>query len=72
MNASALSGLARRLVQDNLLNTEDTIEYLAASKRTGIGFVNYLVKESILDALTLVTVAAEEFGTPIYNLDAHI
>lgn len=71
MNASTLSGLPRRLVLDNLLNAEDTIDYIAASKRNGVSFVNYLVKESILDALTIASIAAEEFGTPIYNLDVH-
>lgn len=71
MNASALSGLARRLVQDNLLNTEDAIGYLATSKQAGINFVSFLVKESILDALTIASIAAEEFGTPIYNIDVH-
>jgi type IV pilus assembly protein PilB len=71
MNAPALSGLARRLVQDKLLNTEEAQDYLIASQRNRISFVNHLVKESVLDALTIATIAAEEFGTPLYNLSAH-
>jgi type IV pilus assembly protein PilB len=71
MNAPALSGLARRLVQDNLLNNEEALDYLTISRRNGVSFVNHLVKESVLDALTIATVAAEEFGTPVYNLNAH-
>lgn len=71
MNAPSLSGIARRLVKDGLLAHEETLDYLTASKRIGVSFVNHLVKESVLDALTLATIASEEFGTPLYNLDIH-
>ncbi|ODS23318.1 type IV-A pilus assembly ATPase PilB [Candidatus Endobugula sertula] len=71
MNAPALSGLAKRLVQDKLLNAEEAQNYLTTSKRSGVSFVSYLVKASVMDAVTLASIAAEEFGTPVYNLDAH-
>jgi len=71
MNAPALNGLARRLVHDNYLSQQKAHEYLVESKQNGRSFVNHLVKESILNAITIASVAAEEFGTPIYNLDAH-
>lgn len=71
MNTSALSGLARRLVQDDLLSTEEAQDYLTASKQNRRSFVSYLVKEAVLDALTIATAASEEFGTPVYNLDSH-
>lgn len=71
MNNPALSGLARRLVRDQLLNEEETLDYLAASKRVNSSFVNHLVNGSVLDAITIAAIASEEFGTPVYNLDAH-
>ncbi|MFT7387889.1 MAG: type IV pilus assembly protein PilB [Candidatus Endobugula sp.] len=66
-----LSGLARRLVQDKLIDAEAAQDYLLASKRSGVGFVEHLVKESVLDALTIAKIASAEFGTPLYDLTAH-
>ena len=71
MNAPALSGLARRLVHDKLLDSEAMQTYLQASRRNGVNLVSHLVKESVLEAVTIAYVAADEFGTPIYNLDCH-
>jgi type IV pilus assembly protein PilB len=71
MNVPALSGLAKRLVLDKLLNAEDAQDHLITSRRKGISFVSHLVRESVLDALTIATIASEEFGTPIYNLSVH-
>jgi type IV pilus assembly protein PilB len=71
MSTPTFSGLAKRLIQEKLLDTEAAQDYLAASKRNGTSFVNHLVKESIVDALTIALIASKEFGTPFYNLSAH-
>lgn len=71
METTILSGLAKRLVQDKLLSADEAQGYIVASKQNRTGFVNHLVKESTLDALTIATTASEEFGTPVYNLSAH-
>lgn len=71
MNAPALNGLAKRLVNDQLLSLEDTQSYLQASRRNGINLVQHLVKESVITADVLASIASEEFGTPFYDLDIH-
>lgn len=71
MNTPTFSGLAKRLIQEQLLDSESAQQHLDASKRNGISFVSHLVKESIVDALTVALIAADEFGTPLYNLAAH-
>ena len=65
-----ISGLAHRLVQDNLLTEETAAKALkrAASQRTP--FVSYLVERNILGSKPIAHAASEEFGTPLFDLDA--
>ncbi len=71
MNNMTLNGLARRLVNDNLLTAEDALSHLQESQRNRTTFVQQLVSQEILSAATIATVASNEFGTPIYDLDSH-
>ena len=71
MTLSALSGLAKRLVQEQLFDADTAQDYLTASKNNNVSFVSHLVKESVLDAITIANIASEEFGTPVYDLDVH-
>ena len=71
MNTPTFSGLAKRLIHEKLLDVESAQEHLAASKRNGRSLVNHLVKESVINALTIALIASEEFGTPLYDLTAH-
>lgn len=66
----ALNGLARRLVSDNLLDTDLAGKAIAQAKKDKIPFVQHLVNQGILDARTLARVASEEFGSPVFDLDA--
>ena len=66
-----LSGLARRLVQDNLISTEEAVQYLQQSQRDNTPFVNYLVNEKVIEAARIANIASNEFGTPVYDLDSH-
>lgn len=68
--APQLSGLAQRLVRDKLLSLEDAQEAVAESKLEKEPFVQYLVKRNILGASVVATAAADEFGTPLIDLDA--
>lgn len=65
-----LNGLARRLVADNLLDAELASKSVAQAKKEKIPFVQHLVTHGILDARTLARVASEEFGSPVFDLDA--
>jgi type IV pilus assembly protein PilB len=68
--ATALNGLARRLVTENLLDAEAARKAVSQSHRERIPFVHYLVTNNILDARTIARVASEEFGTPIFDLSS--
>ncbi|MDO3388376.1 type IV-A pilus assembly ATPase PilB [Gilvimarinus sp. SDUM040013] len=67
---STLSGLARRLVNDNLLDEELARDSLTQAAKQKVPFVLYLTQNSVLDAKTLASVAADEFGTPLFDLRA--
>src|SRR5690554_4381955 len=68
--APTLSGLARRLVTDGLINQEIARTALAEATKEKVPFVQHLVHHAILDARTIARVASEEFGTPLLDLDA--
>ncbi len=72
MNAPTpvLSGLARRLVNDKLLEENQAQQSLKDSQKEKRPFVHYLVSTNTLGAQTIANAASEEFGTPILDLDA--
>ncbi len=67
---TALSGLARRLVSDGLLQTEEAAAAIEQSTKTRQPLVQYLVKNDILAAFEIASAAADEFGTPLMDLNA--
>ena len=69
MNAPALSGLAKRLVQDGLLNESDVRTCLADSGKGNTFFVHNLVKKEFISSKLIAMAASEEFGVPIFDLD---
>ncbi|WP_341936319.1 type IV-A pilus assembly ATPase PilB [Marinimicrobium sp. C2-29] len=68
--APALSGLARRLVQDGLLDQELARQAVTQAARERVPFVQHVVSEQLLDARTIARVASDEFGTPVFDLDS--
>jgi type IV pilus assembly protein PilB len=66
----SLNGLARRLVADNLLESEIAVKTVAQAKKEGVSFVDMLVSKEILDARTIARVASEEFGSPVFDITA--
>ena len=71
MNSQAFSGLARRLVDDELLSVEEVSGYVKASKKNAESLATHLVNEAAVDAITVARISSEEFGTPLYDLDCH-
>ena len=65
-----LSGLARRLVMDGLIDeTEATKAHeMALKKRTH--FVSYLVDNKILSSQDIAWSGAQEFGVPLFDITA--
>lgn len=68
--APTLSGLARRLVNDGLLDHELARKALTQANKEKIPFVQHLVVNAMLDSRTIARVASDEFGTPLFDLDA--
>ena len=63
-----LSGLARRLVMDGLLNEDEAAKAheMALKKRTH--FVSYLVENKILSGKDIAWSGSQEFGVPLFDL----
>ena len=70
MAALPLSGLARRLVQDGLLDEADAQQALAAAAKDKIPLVGWLVREKRADGWAIAECASDEFGTPLLDLAA--
>jgi type IV pilus assembly protein PilB len=68
--ASNLSGLALRLVRDNLLNTADAEKIQADALSHKASFVSRLVDSKKLDSATIARAASEEFGVPLFDLSS--
>ena len=68
--ATNLSGLALRLVRDNLLSPTDAerIQAEALAKKTS--FVTQLVESKKLDSPTIARVASEDFGIPLFEINS--
>ena len=69
--SSALSGLGRRLVREGLLTAEDAAEAMQTAKREKQSFALYLVEHGMVDGQKIARLAAEEFGSPIFDLTSY-
>ena len=64
------SGLAWRLVRDQLLSEEQAENAHGEALKRQQPFVQYLVEEEHLDSRLIALAAADEFGVPLLDLDA--
>ncbi len=64
-----LSGLARCLIQDNLLSEDQAQRAFEESLKKKVFFVSYLVDNKILSSLDIAISASRGFGVPIFDLD---
>jgi len=69
-NPIQLSGLARRLVEDKLLEENIARDAAEEAIKTRVPFVTHLVQNNLANAKDIANAAAEEFGTPILDLSA--
>jgi len=67
--ATNLSGLALRLVRDNLLSTADAETLAGEAAKKKIPFVTHLVESKKLDSATVARVASQEFGVPLFDIN---
>ena len=64
-----LSGLARRLIDDGLMNIDDANKAFEEASKAKTPFVRYLVENKTIKACDIAISAASEFGAPIFDLD---
>lgn len=64
-----LSGLARKLVQDGILEEDIATQAQNEAKGKNKSFVSYLVDNKIADAKQVAQSASEEFGVPLVDID---
>jgi len=65
-----LGGLARKLVQDGIINEKSAIDAQAASIKSKISFVSYVVQQKLADSYKIAEAASIEFGVPFVNIEA--
>ncbi|MBT5230714.1 MAG: type IV-A pilus assembly ATPase PilB [Methylococcales bacterium] len=65
-----LSGLALRLIRDELITEEDAKAATQAAFKEKTPFVSHLVKQSIIGAREIGYAASQEFGAPLFDLEA--
>jgi type IV pilus assembly protein PilB len=69
-NPLQLSGLARRLVEDGLLDDATARSASQEAQKTRVPFVTHLVQNKLVSAKDIANSASEEFGTPLFDLSA--
>ena len=70
LSSIKLTGFSRRLVENGLLSEEVAIEAVSKSRQENVSLVSHLVKRKLASSLDIAMAAAEEFGTPLLDLDA--
>ena len=68
--AAPLGGLAKRLVRDQLISEDEAITATTESTKERKSLVTHLVENDLVGSKQLATVASEEFGTPIFDLES--
>ncbi len=67
---SQLSGLAKRLVVDGLLEEEQAAEAQEKALKSHEPFVSYLVENKVVTSSAIAASACQEFGIPLFDLAA--
>jgi type IV pilus assembly protein PilB len=66
----SLNGLARRLVNDRLLEADKAALACEQAVKKKVPLVRYLVEQELVDSRTIASTASREFGIPLFDLDA--
>ncbi|SEL51546.1 type IV pilus assembly protein PilB [Atopomonas hussainii] len=67
-DAAALSGLAKHLVLSGVLEEQKATQAMQQALRERIPLITYLVQHKLANARKITEVAAEQFGTPYFDL----
>lgn len=67
---AVISGLPKRLIEQNLLTSGQALEIIESSKKDKIHFVAAAVRSGTVKARAIAILASEEFGLPLLDLSA--
>ncbi len=68
--SAKLTGLARQLVRAGLLDDNSALRAVEQAHKSNTPFVTYLVENKLAPAANVASVAAREFGLPLFDLNA--
>jgi type IV pilus assembly protein PilB len=68
-HTTSLNGLAKKLVQANLLDASTAAHAMDAALRKKMPFVAYLIDKSLVNPRNLAVSASVEFGDPLFDLN---
>ncbi len=68
--AVPLSGLAKKLVQANLIDAQSAANALDGAQKKKIPFVTYLVEKNLVSDKQIAHTASVEFGDPLFDLSS--
>jgi len=63
-----LSGLARRLVANGVLDEEKARATYLESVENGVSYITHLLTDKTLDGYGIAVAASQEFGVPLFNI----
>ncbi len=67
-NSPPLSGLARKLVQDQIITEETASNAIQEANDENISLNRYLINHNIVSPNTIAMASAHEFGLPVFDL----
>src|SRR3990167_3309269 len=67
---SVLSGYAYYLAEQNLLDKDIAINALQQASASGTSYIDYLVKQKLVDEYQVAKTTAEYFGLPLCDIDS--
>ncbi|HTQ98953.1 MAG TPA: hypothetical protein VMH83_03145, partial [Candidatus Acidoferrum sp.] len=65
-----ITGLARVLVSENLLEREVALAAFTTADKNGTPLVRHLVKNRLIDSRLIAKTASQEFGLPLLDISA--
>ena len=68
---TVMGGLARRLVSEGLISEDEAMAANKNASKEKKGLVPYLVENDLVNSKKIAAIAADEFGSPIFDLDSY-
>ena len=65
-----LTGLARQLVTQNLLDEKIVVDAMETARKEKIPFVHYIVQQDLVKAIDIAIIASSEFGIPLFDINS--